>query len=71
MFVSAPASQQPSGKRALAVAPTAVKRLHDIAELDKWKVPDRVKVICVQGRHPDEAKEGDNSRSMWVFDYAS
>jgi len=45
-----------------------VERLADINELDQWNVPDRVKVICVQGRHPDEPKEGDNSRSMWVFD---
>jgi hypothetical protein len=27
-----------------------------------------VKVICVQGKHPDEPKEKDNSRSNWVFD---
>src|SRR4051794_33403308 len=46
----------------------AAVRLNDIHELDKWKVPDRVKVICVQGRHPEEPKLGDNSRSAWVFD---
>jgi hypothetical protein len=45
-----------------------VARLDDINELDKWGVPDRVKVILVQGTHPDEPKVGDNSRSMWIFD---
>ncbi|MGY3693376.1 hypothetical protein ACVIGA_003456 [Bradyrhizobium sp. USDA 3240] len=53
---------------AVNIDAAAVKRLADINELDKWNVPDRVKVICVQGRHPDEPKEGDNSRSAWVFD---
>ncbi|WP_407120236.1 primase-helicase family protein [Bradyrhizobium sp. STM 3561] len=45
-----------------------VRRIDDINELDKWEVPDRIKVICVQGKHPEQPKEGDNSRSMWVFD---
>jgi hypothetical protein len=45
-----------------------IARLDDVDELDKWKVPDRVKVILVQGSHPDEIKEGDNSRSAWLFD---
>ena len=42
----------------------------DPDELNEWNVPDRVKVIMVQGLHPDEPKPGDNSRSMWVFDLA-
>lgn len=46
-----------------------VRRLDDISELDKWGVSDRVKVICVQGLHPDEPpKGGDSSRSGWLFD---
>lgn len=45
-----------------------VRRLADINELDEWSVPDRVKVICVQGKHPDQPKEGDNSRSAWLYD---
>jgi hypothetical protein len=45
-----------------------VPRLADIDELDQWSVPERVKVICVQGRHPEMPKEGDSSRSGWVFD---
>lgn len=47
-----------------------VARLGDVSELDQWEVPDRVKVAIVQGKHPDEPKEGDNSRSAWVFDVA-
>jgi len=45
-----------------------IERMSDVAELDKWSVPDRVKVIIVQGNHPDEPKTGDNSRSNWLFD---
>lgn len=45
-----------------------VPRIADIDELDQWNVPERVKVICVQGRHPEQPKEGDSSRSGWVFD---
>lgn len=45
-----------------------IERLSDVNDLDQWGVPDRVKIIIVQGRHPDEPKEGDNSRSAWVFD---
>lgn len=45
-----------------------VQRLSDVHELDQWGVPDRVKVIVVQGRHPDEVKTGDDSRSAWLFD---
>jgi hypothetical protein len=45
-----------------------VKQIVDVSELDRWKVPDRVKVILVQGKHPDEPKNGDDSRSAWVFD---
>lgn len=45
-----------------------IERLASVDELDQWNVPDRVKVIIVQGNHPDEPKEGDNSRSAWLFD---
>lgn len=45
-----------------------IKRLGDVEELNEWNVPDRVKVIIVQGRVPDEHKEGDDSRSAWLFD---
>lgn len=46
-----------------------VPRLDSVDDLSQWGVPDRVKVIIVQGRHPDEgAKPGDDSRSAWLFD---
>lgn len=48
--------------------PGNVARIIDLSELDEWNVPDRLKVIIVQGRHPDHPKEGDNSRSAWLFD---
>jgi hypothetical protein len=44
-----------------------IERIADVSELDKWEVPERVKVIIVQGHHPEETKE-DNSRSSWLFD---
>jgi hypothetical protein len=44
-------------------------RVQDLDELDKWNVPNRVKVIAAKGHHPGEPKSGDNSRSVWVFDF--
>jgi hypothetical protein len=50
------------------VDPGTMKKIA-VEELAKWNVPDRVKVIIVQGKHPDEApKSGDDSRSAWLFD---
>jgi hypothetical protein len=48
--------------------PGNVEKIADLSELDVWDVPDRVKVIIAQGQHPDQPKEGDNSRSAWLFD---
>ena len=45
-----------------------LRHIVDLAELDEWSVPDRVKVIIGQGMHPDEPKQNDNSRSAWLFD---
>lgn len=45
-----------------------VRRLASIDELNEWGVPDRIKIVCVQGKHPEEPKQGDNSRSAWLFD---
>jgi Mesyanzhinovviridae DNA primase len=45
-----------------------VRRLESIDELDEWDVPERIKIICMQGRHPEQPKSKDNSRSAWVFD---
>lgn len=46
-----------------------IERIQDVSELDKWDIPDRVKVLMVQGNHPDQPKDGDNSRSAWLFDF--
>jgi hypothetical protein len=46
-----------------------IQPLKDIDDLNQWDVPDRLKVIALHGRHPNETKEGDNSRSAWVFDF--
>lgn len=43
------------------------ERLDSVEDLNEWNVSDRVKVIIVQGRDPDNPKL-DNSRSSWVFD---
>jgi hypothetical protein len=45
----------------------AFRRLADVSDLDEWNVPERIKVIIVQGHHPEETKE-DNTRSSWLFD---
>lgn len=47
-------------------APASVSSLD---MLDQYGVDDRLKVIMVQGHHPDEPKAKDNSRSAWVFDF--
>jgi Mesyanzhinovviridae DNA primase len=45
-----------------------VRRLESMDELDEWSVPERVKVIIMQGSHPEQRKDGDNSRSAWLHD---
>jgi predicted P-loop ATPase len=69
LFTQAQLVQMPNGDTNFVETPTAnVPRLESVDELDKWSVPDRVKVIIVQGHHPDECKTGDSSRSAWLFD---
>ncbi len=48
--------------------PTNLPRLGSIDELNEWNVPERIKIIVVQGHLPDDPKERDNSRSAWLFD---
>lgn len=73
-FTKAPLVQMQTGGGGFGGAATKVlitgniKRVADLDELNEWNVPDRVKVIIAQGRHPEEPKEGDNSRSAWLFD---
>jgi hypothetical protein len=40
----------------------------DLDKLDEWDVPGRTRVIINNGRVPGESKEGDDSRSAWLFD---
>jgi hypothetical protein len=42
-----------------------IKRVDDLDDLD---IPNSLKVIIAQGSDPDKIKEGDNSRSAWLFD---
>ena len=45
------------------------RRIDDLAALDEWGVSDRVKRIIGRGRDPEAgAKQGDDSRSAWLFD---
>jgi hypothetical protein len=46
-----------------------IDRIDSTDELDEWGVEERIKVIMGQGKHPDEPKKGDNSRSAWLFDF--
>jgi len=74
LFTPAPAQQVPGesgfgGGNIAVLVPGDVERLADVNDLDKWDVKDRIKVIIVQGRHPDEGpKPKDDSRSAWLFD---
>lgn len=43
-------------------------RVADLAELDRWGVSDRTKVIIARGEHPDVPKIGDSSRSGWLWE---
>jgi Family of unknown function (DUF5906) len=69
LFMPSPKEVQspaPPG-RTVSIDVSNVARLGDINELDKWGVPDRVKVICVQGNHPEEPPKVEK-RSGWLFD---
>ncbi len=46
-----------------------INRIDEADELNEWGVSERLKVIMAQGHHPDETKEGDDSRSAWLFDF--
>ncbi|MEM7431001.1 MAG: VapE domain-containing protein [Pseudomonadota bacterium] len=46
---------------------TNLTRIDQLNDLDKWGVPDRVKVIIADGRG-GEPKPGDDSRSAWLYD---
>jgi predicted P-loop ATPase len=70
-FEKAPRCQPLRASQPAAVVDfTNIERLDDLAVLDQWRVPDRVKVIVAQGHHPDELSSPlkDASRSGWLFD---
>lgn len=69
-FLPAPALQTAgsTGGVSLIGETSNIPRLANVDDLDKWKVPDRVKIVVVQGCDPDNPKDGDNSRSTWLFD---
>jgi hypothetical protein len=75
-FQQAPAQQSPTQLRPDAdkieqllshIDVSKPVQTNNLAELD---IPDRLKIIIAQGKHPDpeECKKGDNSASGWVFD---
>ena len=52
-----------AGGMGISISPIKTESLEGLG------VPDRLKVIIAQGRHPDEpAKKDDDSRSAWLFD---
>lgn len=63
-----PHRESPGALPANAAPPSVGTRLASLDDLDRWQVPDRMRVIINHGHHPDEPKEGDNSRSAWLFD---
>jgi len=74
-FKPCAASSQVTGGGSLQSAPrnnvmltTTVPRLDTVDDLDEWNVSDRLKVIVVNGRDPDNLKPKDDSRSAWLFD---
>jgi len=74
-FKQCAAATQITGGGSLASAPrnnvelkTTVPRLDTVDDLNEWNVPDRIKVIVVNGRDPDNLKTKDDSRSAWLFD---
>lgn len=75
MFIPAPEVQMSGGSGgSFATGSTVtvsgnIEFLDSIHDLDKYNVSDRVKVMIVQGRVPDEGpKAKDDSRSAWLFD---
>lgn len=75
-FTKAQPVQIPSVHGGAGSAPEAVRveisgnipRLESVDDLDEWDVPNRVRVIIVQGKDELNPKQGDNSRSAWLFD---
>lgn len=45
-----------------------LQTITDLALLDKWNVPSRVRTVIAKGRDPQAPKRGDDSRSAWLYD---
>jgi len=45
-----------------------IEPIGSLAELDRWQVPSRIKVIIEKGFHPDETNKPHDDRNRWVFD---
>lgn len=67
-FTPAPKLQSGVQTAQVSIKTSNVERLNSVDDLNAWHVDDRIKVVIVQGYHPDETKDGDNSRSAWLFD---
>ena len=61
-------TQAPPKTKTDTAPETEITRIASVDELNAWHVSDRVKLIIVNGSDPDSPKEGDNSRSAWLFD---
>ncbi|MEZ5897946.1 MAG: phage/plasmid primase, P4 family [Hyphomicrobiaceae bacterium] len=65
-----PTAKKGKKERQKIELPPDLPKVAAIDELDRWRVPARVKAIVVQGHFRDEEgpKETDDSRSAWMFD---
>ncbi|MEM9402379.1 MAG: DUF5906 domain-containing protein [Pseudomonadota bacterium] len=63
-----PDARAPATLRPILVSTEDCTKLKSVDDLDKWGVPDRVKAVIVSGSDPEDPKEGDNSRSVWLWD---
>jgi hypothetical protein len=63
-----PLQSQEDVSNTVDVNTSNIERIDNVDYLDKWEVPDRVKVVLVQGMDHDNPKKDDNSRSAWLFD---
>lgn len=63
-----PDARVPAKLRPTSLSTEDCTKLASVDDLDEWGVPDRVKAVIVSGSDPENPKEGDNSRSVWLWD---
>lgn len=61
------AKKKKSGNKSVEIKKVAIEDPQ--AELAKYKLDPRVVVVMEFGKDPEKPKEGDNSRSAWLFDF--